>query len=247
MLRASIDDQDLFNQLADDEEERVLLLEASVRRKMIEATHGEETSLAARFRAWWTLGRGVAVVSIAVASIALMVTIQRSAVERLTIPDDLELTTSSSHSDRSLAGSLDPDLGARLFQFPQSPQTNAVELLLSTPALRIGDTFRLRFRVSEPLRVIVVERRPDGSFVQLYPWMISSVTSIAANEEVFIPPSGQGDLRVAGPAGRRTVRLLAFPDSAGGIDLSAGNGFVESPEYVVEREYNVLSATGGAR
>lgn len=245
LLRASIDDQDLFNQLANDEEERVLLRDPAVRRQMIDATHGAGTSLAAQLRAWWTLGRGLSIASFAVAVIVLMVVVQRSAFESRGLPHGPTVTTSSTGGVGSRAAVLSPDLGARLFQYRRSQQADGVELVLSSSNLRIGDRFRLRFRVSEPLRVIVVERRSDGSVTQLYPWMTDSAASVRANQDVFIPPSGQGEMRLAGPPGKRTVRLLAFSDSGEPVESLLRSGSAESPAYVVDREYELLGAPEG--
>jgi len=76
---------------------------------------------------------------------------------------------------------------------------------------RIGDRQRIGFRVSSASHVILIEERSDGSAVRHYPNRIESALAVSANQLVLIPPSGQGDLAVDGPPGTRTLKLFVFP------------------------------------
>jgi hypothetical protein len=79
------------------------------------------------------------------------------------------------------------------------------------PVYYVGDRQRIGFRVKEEANVVLWEERADGSSYRLFPNSFISSPLVQAGKTILVPPEGQGDLEVQGPAGPRLLRLLILP------------------------------------
>ena len=108
------------------------------------------------------------------------------------------------------------------------------------PTYRPGEAMRMGFTVRKGANVVVVETRADGSEVQLFPNFYISSPRVTANQQVLIPPAGQGDMQVEGTAGPRRVRVLVTPPDVDPLKLDrSGMSALAGRVTVLEREYLV--------
>jgi len=83
----------------------------------------------------------------------------------------------------------------------------------SAPVYAIGDRQRIGFQISEDARVVVLEERPDGTIVRLFPSTLQTDSLVRARDKVLVPPDTQVNLIVDGPPGPHKLRILLFPPS----------------------------------
>ncbi len=117
--------------------------------------------------------------------------------------------------------------------------TLAMDRSGAVPEYRVGDRMRIGFSIALPANVLLIEERPDGTTVRLFPNRFTSSPSVAKGVTTLVPPAGQGDFEVEGPAGRRTLRLLIFPASADPLASDLAWESVRAQARVVERQYEI--------
>ncbi len=117
--------------------------------------------------------------------------------------------------------------------------TLALDRSGAIPEYRIGDRLRIGFSVASPANALLIEERPDGSTVRLFPNRFTSSPGVAKGVTTLVPPAGQGDFEVEGPAGRRTLRLLIFPASVDPLASELDWESVRAQARVVERPYEI--------
>ena len=88
------------------------------------------------------------------------------------------------------------------------------------PVYRIGDRQRIGFRVEKAANVVLWEERADGQSYRLFPNRYQSSSGVEAGKTMLVPPPGQGDLLVQGPAGARVLRLLILPPDRDPLDTT---------------------------
>jgi hypothetical protein len=86
------------------------------------------------------------------------------------------------------------------------------------PTYRIGDRQRIGFRLDQAANAIVWEELSSGPSYRLFPNRYQSSPLVEKGKTVLIPPPGQGDLSVQGPAGPRVLRLLILPPDRNPLD-----------------------------
>ena len=107
------------------------------------------------------------------------------------------------------------------------------------PTLAEGQALRLGFTVDQPVNVLLVEERPDGSRHLLDPTTGTGPPRLEAGTQVLVPPQGQPDRTVTGPPGVYRVRLAAFRSEIDPSALTTGTPDPRTVLAVVERRYRV--------
>jgi hypothetical protein len=91
-----------------------------------------------------------------------------------------------------------------------TPNRLTVKVATDHPSYRIGDSVRLRLRVSRDAYVTLVNIGTSGEVAVLYPNRFHSGHFIRGGEEVVIPPEDAGfTLTVLGPPGFDQIRAIA--------------------------------------
>jgi phage terminase large subunit-like protein len=88
---------------------------------------------------------------------------------------------------------------------------------------------------------LLLDRQEGRLPARLFPNRFNSTMSVPAGQTVFIPPAGQGNLSVAGPAGLHQVRLIVVPADVT-LDLATPAAWADKAT-IIEREYRVVPAT----
>ena len=111
------------------------------------------------------------------------------------------------------------------------------------PVYSVGEPMRVGFQVAKESSVVVIETRADGSTVQLFPNRYMSSATVQAGQQILVPPAGQGDMETDGPAGPRRIRLIAAPADVDLLKMDlAHTAALAGKVSVVEREYVVGAA-----
>lgn len=248
LMEAALDDDSLFEALAQEEEIRGALADAEFRLKLRRRLH--ELNADTRIPFWGRFRvllrpQSIAAIGLA-ASIVVIVLIrngvigERSTVARVvlapgTVPalHAAGILEEPTEEERKIAdGSRTEPPAIADGAWIRLDRTGA------PPAYRAGDRMRIGFSVPAASNALLVEERADGSTYRLYPNRYHSSARVNAGETVTIPPAGQGDLTVEGAPGLRTLRLLVFPAAtdpmAGGVSWSTVRGMARMREQQYE-------------
>lgn len=227
LYAAARDSQEVFDQLADDEEMRLLLESPQVRRELIAAIEVDERTFTSRFLSW---GRRPLVPVLAAGFGAVL------AIGLLwNLLHDRRLSEEPSPVHSSLVYSA--AFTARLFSIPVSPPSRDLGgPTLEVQALfRIGNSFRVRFSAPPGSRVFLIERRPSGSLIQHFPSTLQPESSIGESGEVTVPASDRPAPVVSSEIGAHKLRLIIFPP---GVDPLVDFNSASKPS-VIEEEFRV--------
>ena len=243
---AALDDQQLFDALADEDLLREALEDPvfrnRLRLRLRELIEGSSVGFAAGLAAWFgqpAVLAGAAVAALAAIGTAVLVTIQGpgGALESGARPSGIQESTSDSSSAGREDGLLD-----RLWESARPTRGAGVELVLDrsgdAPRYAAGDRIRIGFSVPRNANAVLLSRSPDGVITVRFPNQRRSSPLVRAGERVFVPSAGQGYSRVAGPTGRHALRLLVVPPDVDPMQPEAVEG---SRPVAVEREYSVVS------
>ncbi len=226
LMEAALHDDRLFAELAEEEDLRLVLAHEPFRQRLLSELQTRHVTaprpsrlrllaqhLMPRFHFGWLTATA------AIAALIVIVLIRQGTVSETSPLAKIVLGPGSLpalHSAGILEepGATERDLEARARTEPPTPAGDASIALDrpgAAPEYHPGDRMRIGFRVANDSRALLLEERPDGATVRLFPNRFQSSTAVRGNEIVMIPPAGQGDLEVEGQSGRRTLRLLIFP------------------------------------
>jgi hypothetical protein len=221
LLRAALDDQALFDDLLQEEGLRGLLEDPAARHEILTAL--ERPGRGERFRAW--LSRPATVADLATVAAVLVVALVAYGVFRA--PAEGTRATAA----RPAARGLSPATIARLAELP-ARETGLAAIEVeglpgdAGPRVHSGEALAVRVSVRAPGRVVLVERRPDGSAVQVW-----------AGDG---PASLRLPLAASPLAGRHLLRLVVAPSD---LDLTtlppAGLDGVAARLTIVDLPYEV--------
>lgn len=230
-------DQELFDALVHEEVLRNLLSEPGVRQDLIrhlELTTPLPETPPGKWRTWLRGWRGPSLVLAVTCAIVLLVNVPRrgetdadfmvplsggvpeTTFSPSTVPKSLELDSLPPISNSSGAATVSLDRGGL------------------EPVYAVGDSMRIGIRAITDCSVQLVELRDDGSRVEYFPNQFIASSELRAGQTTFIPPEGQGDLRVEGPAGLRRLQLWIGP-----VGANPSNPAVRDRVILVERRYRV--------
>lgn len=247
----ALDDQDLFNAMANEYPLRAAFANTEFRRQMMchlrqlrdRQAHGFPAFLF--LRDWFSLpSRRLAVASVAVVlfvGIGLRWQMNRVANEP-TASHPIDLVPVFKGLPPASGGSsaiLESDLQV-LWEGTGSGSEFGATLELGrrgdVPKYSIGDPIRIRFSVVPGGEALLLAKAPNGTVSQLYPSAMASVSADGDRSVVFIPGEGLGYARVSGPLGRTGLKLLVFPPgtSVSGLDVLG-----TPPLLTIRREFEV--------
>ena len=130
----------------------------------------------------------------------------------------------------------------RLWNSVRPGSVTGVELRLNRqgipPHYTRGEPMRVGFSVPKEAAVVMLSKSPEGVVTQLFPDERRSSPLVRANERVTVPSAGQGDSWLAGPIGRHRLRLLVF---APGADPFKAEPAGQVRPMAVERLFSVLA------
>ena len=234
-----------------DSDTNALLRQPEVRRELLEAL--EKSGPATRIAHWFLAPRPV----LAAVAAALAVAVGGYVLLRQAPPLPKPLPTASPWSPSGSPGwpgiatigrrddqLARPELLRRLLALPQRRPFN-VELGLDRqgepPRYAVGEDLRLTFRAERGSNILIVETRPDGSVVELFPGKPSVLPWVQAGVAQALPAAGLPPLSVSGPPGRRVVRLIALPVGADPERLTASQlQSLQAELAVAEATYDVV-------
>jgi len=215
LLRAALDDQELFDTLVEEEGFRELLESPAARQEVLAAL--EKPAAWERVRDWFgrpaTFGHLAAVAAVFVVAVAGYQVFFRGA------PETIRPAASP-----LVAAAVSPATRAQLLALPEQQAVPAgleLEARGAEGLLRVEPREELALRVSvrAPARVLLIAERPDGSSAQVFPATGDPPALVDA------PPGGGPFVRsvsLAAPAqpGARRVRLVVAPVD---VDLGAAS------------------------
>jgi hypothetical protein len=162
LLRAALDDQELFDAVLENEGLRELLESPGARNELLAAL--ERPTAWERVRAWF--GRPATFGHLATAVAVLVVAVAGSQVLFRGTPEGQRRAASSP----LVAPPVSPATRARLLALPERVAPPAkLELDADDARVRSGEALVLRVSVPAPARVLVIGERPDGSSAQIFP------------------------------------------------------------------------------
>jgi hypothetical protein len=242
LFEAAADDQEVFDALAAEQPLRELLSQPAYRRELLETL--ETTSLKGRFVAWMTrpgpwLAAAAATVA-AVAGVLWLRPVPPQPVPGLTPSPTLPgitLITRPSGTDGA-------ELLRRLFALP-ARQAFEVDLHLDRsgepPRYRIADRLRVGFKIEEESNILLLEKRADGTVVQLFPSASAPFPRAKAGVQYWVPLLSDPALLISPPAGPRAIRLIAFPTNTDPLSISVPQlELVRRGLTILERTYVVV-------
>jgi hypothetical protein len=109
----------------------------------------------------------------------------------------------------------------------------------TVPKYRQGDRMRIGFSVPAEFNVVLIEDRPNGDSVRLFPNRFQSSARVSPGTTILIPPAGQGDLSVDGDAGRYTLRLLLFPPDVNPLENEMNWSQLRGQARITEKRFEV--------
>lgn len=251
LAASALGDQDLFDQMMEAEPAKQALADPQFRRSLSldlrERRLAEGVPFTERLRRFFVHPVVIPALTLALTAI-IVVQIRRGALS----PDSPIAQVAmppGAGPVLTLAGILptpQPGELGRLEQVRQSPPTNpaaggAIGLDRSgdRPVYRAGEPLRVGFRLPQDANVMVIEERPDGTSVRLFPNLLQSSSAVRGNEQTIIPPPGQGQLPVTGPAGTHTIKVLVFPNTVDPMDFSRSWSEVSAQAKVLTKSYEV--------
>jgi hypothetical protein len=221
LYREALDDQEVFDALAEDEELREALADPALRRELVSAL--DRPTLRERLRAWLHQPATLGHLSVATAVVFVAFTSWL-----LVAPEPLRGV---------LAGEGTP---ASQEVVPADPRRAFFALPMRTaiPVTLEGEGSRLRFQVPKAARALVLHRKPNGRIEQLFP-APGAGSAIALGQEIAVTASQE--------PGLHRVRLLVSPPEVEPLSLDPrALGTVVGRLTVLERTYPVGTG-GGAR
>jgi len=185
LLRPAIADQALVDEPLAEEGLREVLEDATARQEVLRAL--DPPSRWERLRAW--LARPATVADLATVAAVLVVALvaHRALTAR-------EPASPGASATRPAAGALSPLVLAWLAELP-ARETGLASLRIEGTSARVS--------VRAPARVVLLERRPDGSTIQSWPAVATAL--LAPGEPVRVP------LPSSPRPGARRLRLVAAP------------------------------------
>lgn len=215
LLRAALDDQALFDELLAEEGLREVLEDPVARQEVLGAL--DRPGRWERLRLW--LARPATVADLATVAAALVVAL--AAHRALTHREPLAPPPAAA---RPAAGALSPLALARLADLPARDTGLASLALEGQATARVG--------VSASARVVLLERRPDGSTVQR--WPAAGTALVTPGEPLRVPAAPPPQ------PGTHRLRLVAAPAD---LDLAAlppaGIGAVSARLTLLDLAYEV--------
>jgi len=249
LLRCALEDQALYDELMDQEPIRRQLNDREYRRELIshlsERLEREPLPVLERLRRFLHKPYVRPVLSVAF-TVALLLAVRQGLVRPDTPAIQVVLGPAGAPA-LSVMGLFETREGepARLREvIDELPRRNAGATILldrtgATPSYRSGDKMRLGFTVAEDAAAMLIEARADGTVVRLFPNRLQPEARVNKAQQILIPPAGQGDISVDGPAGRRTLRLLLFPSGVDPLDPSHSWASLRTQATVTEMTYEV--------
>ena len=249
---AALEDQELFNALADEDLLREALADEAYRgrlkRQLRALNERSGFGFAAGFADWFK--RPAVVSATAVAAIALAVGIRLLLDVQLPREVDVSFDPSATASEakglRSVKEPASPETASdapleRLWDRARIAGYSGISLGLDrageVPRYTAGERMRIGFSVTRDAVALLLVKSPGGDVRQLFPDARRSSPLVRARERVLVPRAGQGYRQVAGRPGRHRLRLLVF--SASADPLKAGLDERAQP-IAAERQYQVV-------
>ena len=235
LLRAALDDQELFDALVEEDGLRDLLQDPAARQELLAVL--EQPTAWERVRAWFereaTLLDLAAIAAVAVAAIVGygLLSLQ---------PTPLRAPVAAA---RPVGSALSARHVAALLRLPEQPLVPAGIEVVNRPqaAFAPGETMQLRVSLRAPARIAILEEAPGGSMSQLWPGL--------GQPPAFVPKPAAGGpavelLTLEAPAGRgaHRLRLVVAPED---LDLGALSpdalGAASSRLTLVDLHYRVVT------
>ena len=215
LLRAALDDQALFDELLAEEGLREVLEDPVARQEVLGAL--DRPGRWERLRGWLARPATVADLATVTAAIVVALAAHRALTHR-------EPAAPLPTAARPAAGTLSPLVLARLAELP-ARDTGLASLALEGQAAA-------RVSVSASARVVLVERRPDGSTVQRWPAAGAALVTPGEPLRVAATPPQQ--------PGTHRLRLVAAPADLDLAALSpAAIGAVSARLTLLDQAYEV--------
>jgi len=216
LQRAALEDQEVFDALMDDEPLREVLADPAVRRELLGVL--ERPTLLDRLRSFLhqpaTLGH---------LSVATAVMFVSFVCWQLVAPQPLRSIQAGAPAAAS-AGGGPADLRAALFTLP---------LRTGIPVRLEGQAPAFRLTVSAPARALVVEKKPNGSFEQLFP---------APGGGSVVNPRAGISFTASGGAGVHRIRILLCPPDVEPLSLDPRSlAALAARLTIIEQTYEVAA------
>lgn len=239
VYRAALDNQEVFDELANSEHLRQLLQKPSARRELLaaldEADRKARQTWLEKLTGWLAQPAGRLVLAGGLAAaFAIGLFYDKLLPTKPTISTGPELA-------QQQTGPTDAGiLGGQIFALALAPVTKdlgAPALSLNQQTYRPGDPLRITVSAPAGGYAVVTELRPDGTYYQHFPNALESSAKIPPSGELTIPASGQGAATVNSTPGVYRLRLAIFPP-----DLNPLTGSVVSAASritVLETQYTV--------
>jgi len=212
LLRAALDDQELFDALVQEEGLRELLSGAAARQQVLEAL--EQPTRWERWLGW--LRRPATVADLLAVAAVLVVAVVAHQVYRASLERSVGMATRPASHPLTQA-SLE-----RLAALPPKAATPPAQIALEVgpgpapPRLRPGDPLTIRVTLTQPARAVLLQIGPDGSVAQAWP--------PPGAPPVFLAPTAPATTtirhvrcRASNVPGRSRLRLVAAPPD---VDLT---------------------------
>lgn len=247
---AALEDQEVFDALAEEQVLRELLSQPAARRELLAAL--ARPTLSQRMQRWGLETRPTLVMASLAVTVAAVLWLwprvepsrpagsgpgpQASPPAPATVEMPGVSTVSRARERRAVLSQL---FGLELRQrFDVELRLNRAGAL---PSYGIGEPLRMVLTAARDCNVLIAERRSDGTFVQLFPNPAQPFPRVRAGAPYSVPPAGEPGVSVVGPAGRTSVRLVAFPVGTDVDSLSLAQlELVASALTVVEASYAVV-------
>ncbi|MGA2738996.1 MAG: DUF4384 domain-containing protein [Bryobacteraceae bacterium] len=246
LFAAALTDQELFDRLAEEEKARLGFQRPENRAHILSALRETAPPWTEEIAAWFRRPKFLVFSGAAAAlAIAILVLVLPSN-NGLTVTLDPARGPSISMLSVETPGTQQtlPADWSQLFRL-RLKQHVAARLGINksggTPVYRIGEELRIGLSVQNGGNCLLLDRQEGQLPAQLFPNRFNSTMSVPAGQTVFIPPAGQGNLSVAGPAGLHQVRLIVVPGDVT-LDLTAPAAWADQAT-IIEREYRVVPAT----
>ena len=252
LFRAAAEDQELFDELADEEDIREVLDDFPLRQRVtrLVAERTEPEPVLKRLFSFTPWHYAFAGATVAALVFAVAVRYEFSTTEPgaagYQVPLSAGLSVIPMREIEILRRSAGDSSADPLSALPPQDAIGASLGLNkdgNRPVYTVGEPMRVGFQVGKESNVVVIETRADGSTVQLFPNRYMSSATVAAGQQILVPPAGQGDMEADGPVGPRRIRLIAAPADVDLLKMDlAHTSALAGKVSVVEREYVVGAA-----
>ena len=226
LLRAALDDQELFDAVLEEDGLRELLETPGARQEVLEAL--EQTTRWQRLRSW--LVRPATFADLAVLATVLVVGVVAFRVFEGAEPSDVGRRVATQPAPVALS----PATLARLLTLPPHQAVPAglePEGDIGDAPLRVepGGTLLLRMSLRGPAHVLVLTGRPDGSAVQVFP-TVGEPPALVQAPAARGPAIRRLAVTAAPTPGTHRLRLVVAP-----IDVDLGGAAPAEVEQAFER------------